>query len=103
MIRSAIIALLLGTVPVGVRVHGSADWIMQGPDRKCCGPTDCHEVEPETVKYNPQAGAYDVEWRGKRHQVPESEAKKATVGFKPWVCEMPDRTIRCLFVPPMGS
>ena len=76
---------------------------MQGPDRRCCGPQDCFEVKTETVRYQPQTGTYEVEWRGKRHQVPESEAKKATVGFKPWVCEMPDQTIRCLFIAPMGS
>ena len=101
MIRALALALLL--VTGNAWAHSDAEWIMQGPDRRCCGPNDCFAVELETVRYRPQTGTYEVEWRGKRHQVPESEAKKATVGFKPWACEMPDQTIRCLFIAPMGS
>ena len=99
MIRALAIALALAAP--SALAHDDADWIMRGPDRRCCGPQDCFPVEPDTVKWRSD-GVYVVTWRGNVFEIPESEAKKSERS-KPWVCEMPDHSIRCLFVPPMGS
>ena len=95
------LALILLLAVNAALAHGDAEWIMRGPDRSCCGPKDCFEVEAETVKWRAD-GVYVVAWRGRNFEIPEAEAKKSERS-KPWVCEMPDQTIRCLFVLPMGA
>ena len=99
-----VLAVLVLLFAGGVSAHDDADWIMRGPSGWCCGPEDCFEIEQVNIKHMVKngMGIYVVTWRGKDYEVPERDAKRSERP-KPWVCEYPDGSVRCLFVLPMGS
>jgi hypothetical protein len=74
-----IAAFSLSVIAAFAHAHGDAEWIMRGENSWCCGPKDCFEIEHSDVRHIPAGewSYYQVKWRGRTFDIPESEAKRS--------------------------
>jgi hypothetical protein len=83
--------------------HGDAAWIQNHPEHSwCCGPDDCHALDPAAVTAGPRG--FVVTWRGTDYTIPYAEAKPSIDG-RYWLCEGWEENaqfIRCFFNPLAG-
>ena len=55
------------------------------------------------VSYRSEDDSWDVMWGGRVQNIAKGERLKESMDGRYWVCEQPDRSIRCFFKPSAGT
>lgn len=97
--------LLLAAMPA--LAHGDADWIAKGgyqdpttSGASCCGPTDCHRIEPKDVLMTGEGYIVTHDGHEYRHGFAGVQWSETRDFF---ICLRPNKTVRCFFAPPVGA